>query len=387
MLWNTLKYRWRTIAALGAAAALISVSVRLAIEWPSPEQAAEQAATVNWPQAIAILANLVTIVGVILFAIELLKYLYQRLPEARVQEAIRDLCDEVNPARQHKARMTLLKLHEHSLKPLKELADGLASSGSYRLPMAMLVIIARQSDDPEVRAEAARIVGRQRYDRSFDHMVDLLEPGARDSPGTICWHFMQGTCSHNQTPLDWALPRPDSSNFNSLSDAIIRAATQGDADAPEETSVRTLCQSICRREGSHWLSLDPSERRPGGFPGLVKRLLAGGANPNEQDGEGRSALRLAILRDDFNSVKALLEAGAEPNERDAEGAPDLHLAIRRNDINIVRALLDAGADPRATNADGVSALELSETLDASDAIRHDLAQLVSEYAETGQSES
>src|SRR5689334_1252195 len=48
----------------------------------------------------------------------------------------------------------------------------------------------------------------------------------------------------------------------------------------------------------------------GGTTAEVQRLLKGGANPNEADADGTSALHWAVHRGAVDSVQALLAAGA-----------------------------------------------------------------------------
>jgi ankyrin repeat protein len=85
----------------------------------------------------------------------------------------------------------------------------------------------------------------------------------------------------------------------------------------------------------------------------VKRLLASGANANERDDMGWTALHHATgleahshhpEGDHVATAQALLKAGANPNARtaDGDGAP-LYRAVY--DPNLVEALLAAGADP------------------------------------------
>lgn len=86
----------------------------------------------------------------------------------------------------------------------------------------------------------------------------------------------------------------------------------------------------------------------------VKRLLAAGANVNEMDRLGRTALHHAVNLESVNHypegnhvacVQALLKAGAKADQRTADGteAP-LYGAVHNPDM--VEALLAAGADPR-----------------------------------------
>lgn len=105
-------------------------------------------------------------------------------------------------------------------------------------------------------------------------------------------------------------------------------------------------------------------------------LLEKGADPNA-DGVGYSALHAAVLRGDIGLVKALLARGANPNSfitksspirRDSQdfslpspltGATPYLLAAKYLEIDIMRALAAAGVDPRLTMPNGTTALMMA----------------------------
>jgi ankyrin repeat protein len=114
----------------------------------------------------------------------------------------------------------------------------------------------------------------------------------------------------------------------------------------------------------------------------VKKLLKSGADANQKDAKGRSALALAFAKQadevalllldagaDIKSaplnpywaastgradvVKNVLAAGGDPNFT-AIGGPALRVAARRGDVEMIQAFLDAGADPNIKGASGNS---------------------------------
>ena len=87
----------------------------------------------------------------------------------------------------------------------------------------------------------------------------------------------------------------------------------------------------------------------------VRSLLFSGAEVNERDEEGATALMFAALRSDEAMVQALLAAGADPNLRDANGETALLLGAAHG-VEIVRALLAAGANPNLADGEGQTAL-------------------------------
>jgi ankyrin repeat protein len=78
----------------------------------------------------------------------------------------------------------------------------------------------------------------------------------------------------------------------------------------------------------------------------AKLLVAAGANVNDADAWGVSALVLAGHSGYRDLAEFLLEKGADPNAAKA-GFTALHEAIMRRDEKLVSELLDRGADPNA----------------------------------------
>jgi ankyrin repeat protein len=78
----------------------------------------------------------------------------------------------------------------------------------------------------------------------------------------------------------------------------------------------------------------------------AKLLVASGANVQDADAWGVSAMVLAAHAGHRDVVEFLLEQGADPNAS-APGFTALHLAIMRRDEPMAAALLARGADPNA----------------------------------------
>ena len=138
---------------------------------------------------------------------------------------------------------------------------------------------------------------------------------------------------------------------------------------------------------------DANDAQPDGVSALVLAahsghgevaalLLDAGANPNAL-GSGYTAIHAAILRSDIALVRALLARGADPNLAVAKGTPMRRdttdwnlpktligstpylLAARFLEPEILRVLAAGGADPRATMPDGADALMLATGLGSS----------------------
>ncbi|HKE85247.1 MAG TPA: ankyrin repeat domain-containing protein [Vicinamibacterales bacterium] len=160
----------------------------------------------------------------------------------------------------------------------------------------------------------------------------------------------------NTTALMWA----SAEGHLDVADVLIEAG----ADVNRQAHVTTLTE---RHNSDH-----PS----GGFTALmfaarsgdeamVKRLVARGANVNLKNGDGASALMVAMYNDWFDLAKTLIELGTDANE----GA--LYLAVEMRDgttdqfafdgsrrrpnhtnrttaLDLMRFLLERGADPNKT---------------------------------------
>ena len=86
--------------------------------------------------------------------------------------------------------------------------------------------------------------------------------------------------------------------------------------------------------------------RAGGLES-ARHLVEAGADVNDADAWGVSAVTLAAHGGHAGLLEFLLDRGADPDGSTA-GFAALHEAAMRNDVRAARALLDAGADPNVT---------------------------------------
>ena len=153
---------------------------------------------------------------------------------------------------------------------------------------------------------------------------------------------------HQQTALMWAVAQrhPD------VVQLLIGA--RADLRARSATYAQTVVGEQTQRAGRE--ELNYTVLRGGATPLLfaarvgdvdsAKLLLAAGADANDSQPDGVSALVLAAHSGNGSVAALLLEQGANPNA-DGSGYTALHAAILRSDLNLVKALLARGANPNA----------------------------------------
>ncbi|MFC8548303.1 ankyrin repeat domain-containing protein [Streptomyces sp. NPDC057273] len=83
----------------------------------------------------------------------------------------------------------------------------------------------------------------------------------------------------------------------------------------------------------------------GGHADVVRALLAGGARADQAEAYGFTALDWAVRLGHAETVRVLLEHGAAPSRPGPDGLPPLVAAARRGSTASVRALLEYGAGP------------------------------------------
>jgi uncharacterized protein len=95
----------------------------------------------------------------------------------------------------------------------------------------------------------------------------------------------------------------------------------------------------------------------------ARQLLMAGANPNAQDGLGRSPLIIVLQESPRSTRPALIELlisnGASVDVRTTHARTPLHVSVEGEGDAAALALLRGGAHACALDADGLTALELA----------------------------
>ena len=99
---------------------------------------------------------------------------------------------------------------------------------------------------------------------------------------------------------------------------------------------------------------------PHGRLEVLKGLIELGADVNERDRDGLSALSFAAIAGNVQALLLLLEGGAEVDLATSQGRTPLMLAASRGHEDAVGVLLMRGADPERTAKGGVTARSLAE---------------------------
>ncbi len=158
---------------------------------------------------------------------------------------------------------------------------------------------------------------------------------------------------HQQTSLMWATAQRHP--------AVVQLLIEAGADirARSLTYAQTVVGEQTQRAGRE--ELNYTVLRGGATPLLfaaragdvesARLLLKAGADANESQPDGVSALVLAAHSGNGPVGAVLLEHGADPNAF-GSGYTALHAAILRSDVNLVKALLARGAKPDVRIAKG-----------------------------------
>ena len=95
------------------------------------------------------------------------------------------------------------------------------------------------------------------------------------------------------------------------------------------------------------------------FPGVVRALLEGGSDPNTPNNDGVTPFLRVVEAEHGDLVQAMVDAGANPSTPDHNGVTPLMRASEKRNVELAQFLLDAGADPNLQNVDGKTVLMMA----------------------------
>jgi ankyrin repeat protein len=91
----------------------------------------------------------------------------------------------------------------------------------------------------------------------------------------------------------------------------------------------------------------------------IRKLVDSGAEPNQQDAYGWTALRYAVRSGHMDAATALIENGADVDLASKSGRTPLMSAAGNGLSDMLEMLLKAGADHKAKNSAGETAFRIS----------------------------
>jgi len=131
---------------------------------------------------------------------------------------------------------------------------------------------------------------------------------------------------HGETPLS----RAKQSGYQALADLLLNHERTHAADAEDSGSSSKLHMA------AYW-----------GLSGAVRKLLAAGADPGEEDELGDTPLMKAARNGHSAAVEALIKHGAAIDARNGDGMTTLHWVALNGRGDIAELLLEHGAEVNA----------------------------------------
>lgn len=94
-------------------------------------------------------------------------------------------------------------------------------------------------------------------------------------------------------------------------------------------------------------------------PDVIMELIKYGADPDEQNNHGISALQHAVMKNDLDAVKIFLAVGADIQLRTKAGVPLLHFAVEESNTEMIDLLVEHGAKLDGKDKDLLTALHIA----------------------------
>jgi uncharacterized protein len=153
-------------------------------------------------------------------------------------------------------------------------------------------------------------------------------------------------------------------------ESLRRAAAQGNLALVDELIARGIPVDAAEGDGTTALQLAVL----GGHLPVVDRLLFAGADVRAKVvPQGLTALHVAVRRDRADIAKALIAAGADVEAKTAIGSRPLHVASRNGAIATLDVLIERGAAVDAPDQAGLTALHMAVVSHRAGAVKRLLA--------------
>jgi ankyrin repeat protein len=130
-----------------------------------------------------------------------------------------------------------------------------------------------------------------------------------------------------------------------------------------------LLVALAASSGSQTASASIAAAAREGDAGAVRKLIDAGANVNELEADGSSALLWAVYEQAPDVISMLLAAGADPNAANHFGITPLLQASRYGDAGSIKLLLDGGAKLSAATRDGETPLMAASRAGSLEAVK------------------
>ena len=117
------------------------------------------------------------------------------------------------------------------------------------------------------------------------------------------------------------------------------------------------CAVVATASAQALAQLPPTEPEVRGYTGLhaaaaagnvaeIERLVAGGADREARDGNGRTPLHVAAYRRQYEAARVLMKRGANPDALDAQRYDVVTIAAVADDVPMLKVVLEGGASAK-----------------------------------------